>query len=116
MPMLTFSKALTANQLGFNPLIGWQYEYLPWPAHVKVLVNTTAAAGTVLLTLYTGSETIVQRSPVGVGGTAGVLPNELSNPPLVFMGAAGDRLIISIDEGAGATPTVNGIIYVEPAA
>jgi hypothetical protein len=116
MPMLPFTKALTANQLGFNPLIGWQYEYLPWPAHVKVLVNTTAAAGTVLITLYTGSETIVQRSPVGVGGTAGVLPNELSNPPLVFMAAAGDRLIISIDETAGATPTVNGIIYVEPAA
>jgi hypothetical protein len=45
-----------------------------------------------------------------------VLPNELSNPPLVFMAAAGDRLIISIDETAGATPTVNGIIYVEPAA
>jgi hypothetical protein len=116
MPMLQFTQTLTANQRGFNPVAGWQYEYLPWPAHVKLLLNTTGAAGTVEFTLYTGSETIVQRSPVGVGGTAGVMPNELSNPPLVFMAAAGDRLIISIDETAGATPVVNGIIYAEPAA
>ena len=114
MPMFTFSQALTANQLGYNPLVGWQYEYLPWPAHVKLIVNSTGVSAR--LTLYTGSETIVQRSPVGSGGTAGVLPNELSNPPLVFVAAGGDRLIISIDEVAGATPTVNGIIYVEPAA
>ncbi len=115
MPSLIFSQALTANQKGFNPLAGWQYEYLPWPAHVKYLARTTGAAGTVLQSLFSGSENIHARSPMQVGGTAGVTPAELNTPPVVWTAAAGDRLIAQIDETAGATPTVDGIIYVEPA-
>src|SRR6266567_4440422 len=37
MPQFPFSQAMTANQLGFNPLSGWQYEYLRWPRQVFVL-------------------------------------------------------------------------------
>ena len=29
MPALIWSTAMTANQLGLNPLAGWQYEYVP---------------------------------------------------------------------------------------
>jgi hypothetical protein len=114
MPQLVFSQALTANQLGFNPASGWQYEYLPWPAQVVYLARTTAAAGKVLQTIYSGSETIQERSPMQVGGTAGVTPSELNTPAVSFQAAAGDRLKFSIDETAGATPTVDGVIIVNP--
>lgn len=114
MPQLVFSQALTANQLGFNPLSGWQYEYLPWPAQIIILVRGTHAAAKVNLTVYAGSETIQERSPMQNGGTAGTTPSELNTPAISFMAAAGDRLKMLIDETAGASPTVDGVIIANP--
>jgi hypothetical protein len=112
MPALNFSQALTANQLGFNPLSGWQYEYVPWPAAVKLLIRATNV--NVRLTLYSGSQTIQQRSSVQGGGTAGTTPSDLNTPAILFVAGPGDRLIASVDEVAGTTPTVDGQIIVEP--
>ena len=86
MPQLVFSTAMTANQLGLNPLSGWQYEFLPWPAHVILLVRSTTTGNR--MTVYSGSETIQERSPVQGGGTAGVTPSELNTPAISFIGAA----------------------------
>lgn len=113
MPQLNFSQALTANQLGFNPVSGWHYEFLPWPAEVIVLVRATGTS--VRITVFSGSETIQERSPVQAGGTAGVTPSELNTPAIAFVGAGGDRLKLAIDEVGGLTPTVDGIIIVNPA-
>lgn len=114
MPQLNFSQALTANQLGFNPISGWQYEYLPWPAECRLLVRATDANER--LTVYSGSETIQERSPVQGGGTAGVTPSELNTPPIVWYGAASDRIKAVIDNTTAGTPTVDGIIIVNPLA
>ena len=112
MPQFTFSQTLVANQLGFNPLAGWQYEYLPWPASVLVLVRSTDTAER--LTIYSGSETIQERSPVQGGGTIGVTPTEFTTPPVSFMAAGGDRLKFVIDNTGAGTPTVDGVIVVNP--
>jgi hypothetical protein len=113
MPQLVFSTAMTANQLGLNPLSGWQYEFLPWPAHVILLVRSTTTGNR--MTVYSGSETIQERSPVQGGGTAGTTPSELNTPAISFIGAAGDRLKLAIDEVAGGTPTIDGVCIVNPA-
>jgi len=110
---LVFSTAMTANQLGLNPISGWQYEFLPWPAHVILLVRSTTTGNR--MTVYSGSETIQERSPVQGGGTAGTTPSELNTPAISFIGAAGDRLKLAIDEVAGGTPTIDGVIIVNPA-
>ena len=113
MPQLVWSTAMTANQLGLNPLSGWQYEFLPWPAHVILLMRSTTTGNR--MTVYSGSETIQERSPVQGGGTAGTTPSELNTPAISFIGAAGDRLKLAIDEVAGGTPTVDGVVIVNPA-
>jgi len=113
MPQLVFSTAMTANQLGLNPLSGWQYEFLPWPAHVILLVRSSTTGNR--MTVYSGSETIQERSPVQGGGTAGTTPSELNTPAISFIGAAGDRLKLAIDEVLAGTPTVDGVIIVNPA-
>ena len=111
MPSFTFSAALTANGV-LRPLEGWQYEYLPWPAEVQVLANAT---GTSVVNTYTsGSETIVEESPVQSGGTAGVIPSPLNTPVQGWQGAGGDRLKLNFRETGGLTPTVNGIIEIQP--
>lgn len=112
LPQLNFSQALTANQLGFNPASGWQYEYLPWPASVLLLVRATGVSAR--LTLFSGSETIQERSIIQSGGTAGVTPSELNTPAISFQAAAGDRLKLVIDEVGGLTPTVDGVIITNP--
>lgn len=112
MPQLPFSQALTANQLGFNPLSGWQFEYVPWPGYVRVLLRATT--NNVRATVFTGSQTVQQRSPVQGGGTAGVTPSPLNTPVLDFVATPGDRLIIQLDEVGGLAATVDGIISVDP--
>lgn len=116
MPAFVWSQALTANQLGFNPLNGWQYEYIPaaWPSGAAVKVLTRSTDVNTRLTLYSGSTTIRERSPIQGGGTAGVTPAELNTSPDVFVAAPGDRLKMLIDNVTAGTPTTDGIIIVEP--
>ena len=111
-PQFTFSTAMTANQLGLNPLSGWQYEYVPWPAQVIILMRATGLS--VRNTIYTGSETIQERTPVQAGGTAGTTPSELNTAAVSFQAAAGDRLKLVLDEVSGLTPTVDGVIIINP--
>jgi hypothetical protein len=112
MPQLVFSQALTANQLGFNPISGWQYEYMPWPAAMLLLVRATDVNER--MTVYSGSETIQERSPVQGGGTAGTTPSELNTPAVAWQAAAGDRIKVVIDNTTAGTPTVDGVIIANP--
>src|SRR2546421_11017548 len=114
MPTFTFSTAMTANQLGLNPLSGWQYEYLPRASKVSILVRATTV-GT-RITVYSGSETIQERTPIQGGGTAGSTPAPLNTVPIQFFAGAGDRLKLAIDEVLAGTPTVDGVIQVDPIA
>ena len=112
MPQFTWSTALTANQLGLNPLSGWQYEYLPWPAQILLLIRSTDV--NLRLTIYSGSETIQERSPVQGGGTAGTTPTEFTTAPVSFQAPQGDRLKLVIDNTTAGTPTVDGVIIANP--
>lgn len=116
MPNFRFSQAMTANQIGFNPLTGWQYEYVPMAymngAAVTLLLRATTTG--VRSSVFTGSTNIEQRQPVQGGGTAGTTPAPLNTPATQFFAAPGDRLVIALDEVAGGTPTVDGIISIEP--
>ncbi len=114
MPRLTFSQELTGNQLGYNPLSGWQFETVPYPqgAAVSLLVANTDVNARI--TVYSGSQTIQERSPIQSGATAGVMPAPLSCTPITFIAGFMDKLKLSIDEVAGGTPTVVGVVEIEP--
>jgi hypothetical protein len=116
MPALPFSQALTANQLGFNPLLGWQYEYVPaaWSsgAVCKLLVRATNV--NTRMTVATGSTTVQERSPIQGGGTAGSTPTDFTTSPVTWVAMPGVRLKLAIDEVAATTPTVDGLMVIEP--
>src|SRR2546430_16412250 len=107
-----FSKAPTANQADFRPLANWKYRRLPYRALVTILINATGVSARE--TIDAGAQNIKQKSPITSGGTAGVIPIHFNTPVIQFIGDPFDEIIISIDEVAGATPTVNGDIHVEP--
>jgi len=111
MPSFTFSQSIAAGAT-FNPLVGWQYQYLPWPAEVTVIARAVAIA---MVNTYTsGSETIVEESPVQAGGTAGVIPSPLNTPVQGWMAAAGDLLKLNYRNTSGAAINVDGIIEIVP--
>jgi len=111
MPSFIFTQSIAAGAT-FNPLVGWQYQYLPWPAEVSVLARATAIA---MVAVYTsGSETIVEESPVQAGGTSGVTPSPLNTPTQGWHAAAGDLLKLNYRNTSGAAIVVDGIIEVMP--
>jgi len=111
MPSLIFSTPLAIGASA-TPLDGWQYIYLPWPAKVTVLSRATLVS---LVQTYTsGSETIVEESPVQAGGTLGVTPSPLNTPVQGWMAAAGDLLKLRFRNDNAAANHVDGIIEVIP--
>ena len=112
MPSFRFQEVLVANGQSSLALQGWQYEYLPWPAAIEVIDRATTVD--VVTSKTSGSETIVEESPVQGGGTAGVTPSVLNTTPDAWRAAAGDRLKINYRETAGAAATIDGIIQIEP--
>ncbi len=111
MPSFIFSQSVAAGAT-FNPLVGWQYQYLPWPAEINVLSRATAIAMVQVFT--SGSETIVEESPVQAGGTAGVTPAPLNTPVQGWHAAAGDLLKLNYRNTSGAAITIDGIIEATP--
>jgi len=116
MPSFIWSQALTANQTGFNPLTGWQFERVPgaYVGGAFVAVMQRATGVSVRASYFSGSQNIVQRSPVQSGGTAGVTPAQQTTPVIDWQAAPDDLLQVLDDEVAAATPTVDGIITIEP--
>jgi hypothetical protein len=112
MPAFQWSIALTANQLDERPLANWQFRRLPWRALVRILQKSTTAG--VRMSVFAGSQNVIQKSPVQLLATAGQTPSPLNTPAIEFIAQAGDELIISNDEVLAGTPTVDGVIYVDP--
>lgn len=113
MPDLTFSQALTANQIGFRPLANWRFRRIPYRALVTILLRGTTAGAR--FSVLTGTTEVVQRSVIQGGGTAGNTPVPQTTPMFQFYAEAGDELDLSIDEVLGGTPTIDGWVNTEPA-
>lgn len=79
MPSINFTQEVVAGAL-YQPLLGWQYEYVPRGGVIKVLMDCTAVG--VVATVTAGSDTLMERSPVDAGGTTGVIPSSFDVDPL----------------------------------
>jgi len=111
MPQLSWTQAVVAGAT-FQPILGWQYEYVPFGGAIKI--NHDAAAVGVVATVTSGSDTLQERSPLSAGGTTGVFPSDLDVPPLIDEVAAGDRIKILYENTSGGTVNVQGIIDYTP--
>ncbi len=116
MPSFIWSRALAANQLGDLPLAGWQFERVPSAfgggAYVACLQRATTVGARA--TIFTGSQNIQQRSNIQGAGVAGTTPTPLNTPVIDWNATPDDLLIISNDEVLAGTPTIDGIITIEP--
>lgn len=110
MPQGTFLTSVAAVGGQATPLAGWAYEFLPWPARVKILATSDKALNTIQV--YSGSESIVDPSPLSIG-TINVLPADLNTHPIIFDAPAGDRLRVIFTAGT-VTSQLQMLILVTP--
>lgn len=113
MPSLTWSQSIAAGAT-FNPLDGWNYEFVPRPGVIKVLHRATATG--LVATITSGSDQLLQEAPVPAGGTAGQTPSEFNVAPIVDGVQAGDRQAIRYRNPTGGAITIDGIIDYTPTA
>lgn len=111
MPSLVWSQAIAAGAT-FNPLDGWNYEFVPRPGIVKYLHRATAVG--LLATITSGSDQLLQEAPVPAGGVAGQTPSEFNVAPIVDPVAAGDRQAVRYRNPTGGVITIDGIVDYTP--
>lgn len=95
MPLFTFHEQNVAAGGTYEPLTGWQYERLPFPALVELAYESDELGFRVTVT--SGSDTLAEEQPVSGGGTDGVLP-AFDQPMLEDIAAAGDKIKIRFRE------------------
>lgn len=107
MSAFTWTQSVMAGAT-FDPLDGWNYQYVPAPGVIKILHNATASG--MVATITSGTDQLLQEAPVPAGGTAAVLPSAFSVPAIVDAVAPNDRVSIRYRNTSGAAITVNGSI------
>lgn len=112
MPSLPWTQSIAAGAT-FDPLDGWNYQYVPRPGVIKILHNATAVG--MLATITSGSDQLMQEGPVPAGGTSGVIPSEFSVAPIVDEVGPNDRQSIRYRNPTAGAIIVNGIIDYTPA-
>ena len=113
MPTIRKTTALAANGQA-NPLVGSQYEYLPWDALVQFAVlKDSAGAGTVEATIFSGSDVLLEQSQID--------EKALSDPvrfpddyDVQDVAAAGERINVTLREISGNVDTVRTVVRITP--
>lgn len=111
MPLIRVNTPNIAAQASVTPLVGNQYEFLPFPARVEFAV--VANASTLDVAIFSGSDVLQQSGP----------PTEKTTPTAIYpddfllddVAAAGERLGVTIREtGNVATTDAQTAVKITP--
>jgi len=115
MPAMQFRRTLAANERNVDPLANWQYRYAPFRGMVRIGIHGTHAAAGADVSIFTGSQNVVEQSPISAGATDGVMPSPLNVPYFEFIVDAGDLISMRINElGGVATSDEMGFVAIDP--
>src|SRR5882762_2144912 len=99
MPIVQGVTSTAAGAITPNVLTGSVYEYLPFNAQLEFGI-VGDAAGEQRVTILSGSDNILEESPVSRAARFPVYPDDFS---LVDMARAGERIVVKVrNTGAGA--------------
>lgn len=111
MPTIKRRTALAANAT-VSPLVGSQYEYLPFDALVQFAILADAG-DSVNASVFSGSDVLLQNELVD--NLALATPIQFpENYEIEDVAAAGERLGIQLTETAGLPATVRTIVRITP--
>lgn len=112
MPSLKISQSIPATTNNVNVMAGTSYEFLPFPARIKLIAKTTATG--VTDQVLSGTESIQDVSPVAVVATAGKTPSEFDVHPVIFDAPAGDRIKILVSNSTAGALFYDAFVHIEP--
>lgn len=115
MPAIQFRRTLAANERNVDLLANWQYRYAPFRGLVRIGIHGTHAAAGADIAIYTGSQNVVEQSPISAGATDGVMPAPTNVPFFEFIVEAGDVISTKINElGGVATSDEMAFVAIDP--
>lgn len=115
MPAIQFRRTLAANERNVDLLSNWQYRYAPFDGAVRMGVASSGAAAGADIAVYTGSQNVVEQSPISAPHTDGQMPSPLNIPYFEFVVAAGDLISTRINElGGVATTDIMAFVVIDP--
>lgn len=110
MPTIQGATATTAGATTQNVLAGSVYEYLPYNAQVEFGL-VAEAAGESRVTVNSGSDTILEESPVSRANRVPIYPDDY---PVIDVAAAGERLVIRHRNTGVGTNTLFWAVRITP--
>ena len=109
----TIVPALTAN-LALNIMQGFQFEYIPFHANVRIApFQRSATDGDVLCTVYVDTDLLLQESAIQ-NIAAGTFPKYPDDFHLMRDVLAGSRLNITLRNTTAGTLVAGAVIHLEP--
>lgn len=114
MPMIRRSVSIPANSTVDNLISGSIYEYLPWNAAVSAgLISEGAAATDLLLTVNSGSDTVLEEAPTrfAAAGTFPTIPDDMD---IQDVAGAGERLVFKVRNTTAGALNANLLVQLGP--
>lgn len=114
MPMIRRQVQVPANGTVDNLISGSIYEYLPWNASVNAgFISEGAAATDLLLTVNSGSDTILEEAPTrfAAAGTFPVIPDDMD---VQDVAGAGERLVFRARNTTAGALNINFLVQLNP--
>lgn len=109
MPIIRKEVSVAANATVDNLVTGSIYEFMPFNAALNI--GITASAAGLVATVNTGSDTLLEESPVNPTTTFPVIPDDMD---LQDRTLAGERLVIRIRNTTGGALTVYLLVQISP--
>jgi len=107
MPQFSWVQSIAAGAT-YEPLTNWQYERMPGAAIIKIVHSATAVG--VVASVTSGSDTLLDESPVALYGAAGVMPSDNFVEPIVDEVSPGDKIRIRYRNTTVGAVEVHGFI------
>lgn len=114
MPLIRTSTSVPANGKAF-PLVGSQFEYLPYNARVSfAIVGPDTTPGAITATIYSGSDVVQQDGPITEKPTTDQTISLQDDFLVTDIAAGGERLSIVLANSSGAAITVLCAVQIYP--
>lgn len=105
-------QASVAAGASYTPLVGSQYEYLPWPARVEFALLGDAGA-TFNASVFSGSDVLMQNEQIDTLAVATPIQYPY-NFQIQDVAGAGERLGVNLTNAGGAAAIVRCVVRITP--
>lgn len=109
MPMIRKEVSVAANSTVDNVISGSIYEFLPWNA--SLALGTSGSATGLVVTINTGSDTVLEESPVPPTNHFPVIPDDMD---VTDVAAGGERLVVKVRNTTGGALTFFLLVQLQP--